>query len=144
MNMPKKQTVCNTVGKGIYAIILTYACCVALAGILTLISYIADPSFLGLIITAAAFLIALVSFVLAIVIYKCCAGSVAFDNDNVVIKQPGKQPSTLRASELQSATLDSKGALTITLRDGSTYKLGKMAANVHAFLAFATKYTDQT
>lgn len=139
----KKQTVCNTVGKGIFAVVLTYACCVALASILLVISCIADPSSLGVTVAVVVILITLVSFGLALVTYRFLAGFVAFDETHVVIRQPGKKPGTHPASDLQSATLDAKGALTVSLRDGTTYKLGKMAANVHKFLAFAAQYTDQ-
>ncbi len=142
--MQKKPTVCNTVGKGIAAILLAYACMTALLGTVCLIAFIASADAFIFFLIIIAFLLALASLFGALLCYRFKGGSVSFDDREVVLKLPRQDELVIiPPSELQNVMIDPEGNLVVATRDGSTYKLGKMTVNIHEFLAFAAKYTEQ-
>ncbi len=142
--MQKKPTVCNTVGKGIAAILLAYACMIALLGTVCLFAFIASADAFIFFLIIITFSLALASLFGALLCYRFKGGSVSFDDDEVVLKLPGQDELViLPPAELHSVMLDPKGGLVVSVRDGSTYKLGRMTVNIHEFLAFAAKYTEQ-
>lgn len=139
----KKRGSCSTVGKAVASLLLSYACIIAFSGTVCLILLMAEADAFVLLLIIAAYVLALAALFAALLCYRFKGGSVAWGENEVILKLPGQDELVIASpSELQKVMIDPKGGLVVSLRDGSTYRLGRMVVTIHEFLAFAAKYTD--